>query len=204
MLDFASLLFNIDISGRLPGAGSLLVAEPFLRESYFNHAVICLIDHAPGQASMGVVLNRLSGHTLQELLGDDAVNDTVEPVDVYCGGPMSCDRLFFLHTLGPDIIPGARRVAGELWIGGDFEAMKQYVNAGYPIEGHVRFFIGYSGWDDGQLDGELRKNVWAVTEFSSADNLLTGSEDRFWHRHVRAMGPRYRGWRYHPQNPRAN
>lgn len=201
MLDFASLLFNIDISARLPRPGSLLVAEPFLRESYFNHAVICLIDHAPGLASMGVVLNRLSGHTLQELIDDIRAPQSVP---VFCGGPMSCDRLYFLHTLGPDILPDAREIRQGLWIGGNFEAMKQYVNAGYPIDGHIRFFIGYSGWDDGQLDGELRKNVWAVTEFSSAEKLLCGAEDRFWHRHVRAMGPSYRGWRYHPQNPRAN
>lgn len=201
MIDFGSFLFKIDISVRLPRPGSLLVAEPFLRESYFNHAVICLIDHAQGQTSMGVVLNRLSGHTLQELIDDV---DVAADVPVYCGGPMSCDRLYFLHTLGSAVIPDAREVRNGLWIGGNFEAMKQYVNAGYPVEGNIRFFIGYSGWDAGQLDGELRKSVWAVTEFQSPEDLLCGEEDGMWHRYVRAMGPSYRGWRYHPQNPRAN
>lgn len=202
MLDFASLLFNIDFPSRLPVAGSLLIAEPFLRESYFNHAVICLVEHDAGEGSMGVVLNRLTGHTLGELVEGVAECAAGEPV--YCGGPMSCDRLYYLHTLGPDIIPGAQPVGNGLWIGGDFEMMKQYVNAGYPIAGHVRFFIGYSGWDAGQLDGELRKHVWAVTDWSSPAVLLEDSEDHFWHRHVRALGPDFRGWRYHPLNPRAN
>ena len=33
-------LFRIDLPTRSPSAGVLLVAEPFLREEYFNHAVI--------------------------------------------------------------------------------------------------------------------------------------------------------------------
>nr|MBD5377055.1 YqgE/AlgH family protein [Bacteroides sp.] len=201
MSDLSSFLFNINISAASPEPGSLLVAEPFLRESYFNHAVICLIDHGPGHATMGVVLNKLSGHYLGELV--EGISEKVE-VPVFCGGPMSCDRLFFLHTLGDTIIPGAREINGGLWIGGDFEAMKQYVNAGYPLEGHIRFFIGYSGWEDGQLEGELRGNVWAVAPVSRPADLFTGAEDAFWHRQVRNMGECYRGWLYHPQNPRAN
>ena len=40
-----SLLFNIDLPKGVPCRGALLVAEPFLKEKYFNHAVICLIDY---------------------------------------------------------------------------------------------------------------------------------------------------------------
>ena len=202
MIDFASLLFKIDIPQECdPQVGSLLVAEPFLKESYFNHAVICLVDHSEGQSSMGVVLNRISGHELQDLI--DGIS-CADPVTVYCGGPVACDRLYFLHTLGPDIIPDTREVSHGLWIGGDFEAVKDYISAGYPVDGHIRFFIGYSGWDAGQLDDELRQSVWAITQPGSADTLLTGAEDSMWHRYVRSMGTPYSCWRYHPQNPRAN
>lgn len=196
-----SFLFDITPAGGTPLPGSLLVAEPFLRESYFNHGVICLIDHGPGRSTMGLVLNRLTSHSLGELI--DGVAEDID-VPVFCGGPMSADRLFYLHTLGPDIIPGASRVRGELWIGGDFEAVKSYLAAGYPIEGHIRFFIGYSGWDDGQLAAELRRKVWAVAEPGDATDLLTGAEDAFWHSAVRSLGPSFRGWLYHPLNPRAN
>ena len=47
MIDFESLIFNIDIDRRfIPHPGSLLVAEPFLRERYFHHSVICLVEIA--------------------------------------------------------------------------------------------------------------------------------------------------------------
>lgn len=200
MINFESVLFNIDISSQLPHPGALLVAEPFLREQYFNHAVICLIDYRINKESMGIVLNRTTNYTLNSLVDKISVKDEIP---VFCGGPMSCDRLYFIHTLG-DIIPDSREIVHGLYIGGNFDAMLDYVNSGYPTEGKIRFFIGYSGWDIGQLDGELRKSVWAVTDIPEIDTLLTGEENSYWHNLVRSMGKRYRGWLYHPQNPMVN
>ncbi len=201
MIDFESLLFNIDINTRcIPRPGSLLVAEPFLRERYFHHAVICLVDYEPRGSAMGIVLNNLTSYTLQDVLPSVKAKT---PIPIYCGGPMSCDRLYFMHTLG-ELIPDSREVTPGLYIGGDFETVLSIVNDGYSTDGHLRFFLGYSGWDVEQLDGELLKNVWAVTDIPSLDTVLTGEEDAYWHRVVRGMGKKYRGWLYHPRNPHSN
>ena len=108
-----------------------------------------------------------------------------------------------VHRLG-DIVPGSRLIANGLYVGGDFEMLIDYVNSDMPLEGYVRFCLGYSGWGAGQLDEELRKKVWAVASVSDTENLLAGSEDAYWHRQVKQMGRDYRGWLYHPQNPRMN
>jgi len=200
MIDFDKSIFNIDIPGRKPSVGSLLVSEPFLKENYFNHSVICIADYAPDSTAMGIVLNRQTAYTLQKLVSEATLK---EPVPVFCGGPMAYDRLFFLHTLG-DIIPDSRQIADGLYVGGDFKSIMNYVNLGYPIEGYVRFFVGYSGWSRLQLDEEINNNVWAVTDSADYSALLTGSEDSYWHRYVRQLGKDYRGWRYHPRNPHAN
>ncbi|MCM1139576.1 MAG: YqgE/AlgH family protein [Duncaniella sp.] len=201
MIDFESLLFNIDINTeRIPRCGSLLVAEPFLREQYFHHAVICLVDYEPRGSAMGVVLNNATSYTLQDLVPAVKVK---KPIPVFCGGPMSCDRLYFIHTLG-DVIPDARRINDSLSVGGDFDSLMSIINAGYDTDGSVRFFVGYSGWSPGQLDGELLKKVWAVTDIRDNASLLYGSEDSYWHRIVRSMGPEFRGWLYHPRNPHSN
>lgn len=201
MIDFESLLFNIDIDKRaIPSVGSLLVAEPFLRERYFHHAVICLVDYEPRGTAMGIVLNNRTSYTLQDLLPSVTVKT---PIPIYCGGPMSCDRIYFMHTLG-ELIPDSREISPGVYIGGDFEAVLSIVNDGYAVDGHLRFFLGYSGWDTEQLDGELLKNVWAVTDITSPERLLTGEEDAYWHRVVRGMGDRYKGWLYHPRNPHSN
>lgn len=200
-MDYRKLLFDINIpSGHSPAGGMLLVAEPFLRERYFNHTVITLIDYEQGGTAMGVVMNNLTDYSLQELINDITLPD---PVPVYCGGPVGSDRLFFLHTLG-DVIPGSSEVCPGLYVGGDFEEMTRIINDGYPLEGHVRFFIGYSGWSERQLDEEIANNVWAVGRPSDAEEMLTGHGDPYWHRYVRSLGPDFRGWLYHPRNPSSN
>lgn len=200
-MDYKKLLFDINIpSDHTPAGGMLLVAEPFLRERYFNHAVISLLDYEPGGTAMGVVLNNLTDYTLQELLDEVTVE---EPIPVYCGGPVGPDRLFFLHTLG-DVIPDSREVIPGLWVGGDFDEMTRLVNEGYHLEGHVRFFLGYSGWSERQLDEEISNNVWAIGKPADPVELLTGNGDAYWHRYVRTLGPQFRGWLYHPRNPSAN
>ncbi|MDE7024961.1 MAG: YqgE/AlgH family protein [Paramuribaculum sp.] len=202
MTNIDKQLFNININCDTdPNPGSLLISEPFLREEYFHHSVITLIEYAPNASAMGVVMNHPSDHSLQDLLDGISIQDSIT---VYRGGPLSCNRLFFIHTLGREIIPDSNEIVPGLYIGGDFNAMKQYVNTGYPIDGHIRFFIGYSGWSANQLDEELNSKVWAVTNCTDHKDLLTGSNDHFWHRYVRALGQDFRGWRLHPLIPQCN
>lgn len=193
-------IFNIDIPTSSPTVGSLLISEPFLKDEHFHHSVISIVDYEPGISSMGVVLNRPTSHYLNNLI--EGVSTRVK-VPIYCGGPMSYDRLFFLHTLG-DIISRARMISDGLYVGGDFDEILRYINAGYPIEGNVRFFLGYSGWSPGQLEQEVNDHVWAVTTTTSPAELLTDSDDSYWHRYVRRLGDSYKGWRLHPRNPQSN
>ncbi len=200
MKKLESILFNINLPSRKAYPGAILVAEPFLRENYFNHAVLCLIEHGQPGTSMGLVLNKQTNYMLSDLVSSVSRTD---PVPVFCGGPMSCDRMYVVHRLN-DIIPGSQRIANGLYVSGDFDAVIEYVNSGMPIDGYMRFCLGYSGWGAGQLNEELRKNVWAVAPVTDPAVLLTGSEDGYWHRQVKRMGKNYRGWLYHPQNPRMN
>lgn len=199
-MELDNTLFNINIAGGSPTVGSLLVSEPFLKEQWFRHSVICLVDYSEGDSAMGVVMNRPSGQSLQSLI--DGVT-THEEIPVWIGGPMSLDRLFFIHTLG-ELIPNSREISPGLYIGGDFDEMLEYVNGGLQTEGCIRFFVGYSGWSPGQLDQELRDHVWAVGQSDTPRDLLTGGDDSYWHRYVKRLGEAFRNWLYHPINPQLN
>lgn len=107
-------LFNLHVPGGKVGPGSLLVSEPFLRESYFNHSVICVVEYGgKSESSMGVVMNKPTEYSLAELVKEIKRRD---PVVVYCGGPVSTDRLYYVHTLGDDIIPGATKICDGLYL----------------------------------------------------------------------------------------
>ena len=202
MIDYDREIFNINIASKVsPQPGALLISEPFLREDYFRHSVISLIEYESGATAMGVVMNHPTSYYLHSLITGVTRK---EHIPVYCGGPLSCDRLFFMHTLGPEIIPDSNEITPGLYIGGDFSSMKQYVNTGYPLEGFIRFFIGYSGWSREQLDEELESKVWAVAGCEDHHKLLTGAHDSYWHRYVKSLGTDFRGWLYHPPNPHCN
>lgn len=200
MPNLDSTLFKINLPTSHPQPGVLLVAEPFLREDHFNHAVITLVEYARRKSAMGLVLNKPTGYTLGEAI--DGINDDVD-TPIYCGGPVACDRLFYLHSLGNEL-PNSRKLSDDLFIGGDFDSVKAYVNMGLPTEGLIRFFVGYSGWDPGQLEEEIRTHVWAVAPRPANSEILREDDDSFWYHIVRTMGTPYRNWLYHPLNPQFN
>ena len=180
--------------------GELLVAEPFLKDKWFGRSVIAIIDDDE-RGTTGVVLNNQLDTTLSEVFSDIEVPD----IPVFCGGPLGHDRLFFLHTLGDEIIPEAREISPGLWLGGRFSSAVEYVNSGYATEGTMRFFIGYSGWSKGQLSEELQDETWAVPAKNiKASSLLVGEGDKYWHKIVNQMDSRYRPWLLIPRDARAN
>lgn len=203
MKDITANLFRVKSNHCSPAAGTVLVAEPFMKEGYFNHGVVSLIDYVPDEGATGTVMNNRTEYLLGELL--DGVLPNVQ-IPVFCGGPLGQDRLYFIHTLGSDIIPKARRYAPGLYVGGDFDIIVDYINQGYDVEGAVRFFIGYSNWSEGQLERELKDESWAVSNSSGMQpsDLLRGSGDRYWHRYVRSLGPAYRAWTLMPRNVACN
>ena len=198
---YASRIFSHSTLPGVPRQGSLLVAEPFLGESYFRHAVISLIDNDSKTGIMGVVMNHGIELSLSEI-----VEGVKTDVPVFCGGPLAQDRVYFIHNLGDTLIADSTEYAPGLWIGGDFDSALDYVNKGYPTDGCIRFFLGYSGWDNGQLDDELSQNVWAVGESQTLQSttLLSLNGDTMWHHAVKALGPYYRTWNLHPLSPMAN
>lgn len=203
MKNLADTLFKVRGTKVAPYNGAILVAEPFLTETHFNHSVISIIDYDAEEGATGAVMNHRSECMLAELFDDINVR---HDVPVYCGGPVGQDRLYFIHTLGSGIIPGAREYAPGLYIGGDFKAIVNYVNEGYPTDGMVRFFVGYSSWTAGQLEQELAEASWAIPSGNPdmSDEFLSLHGDRQWHRAVRHLGEEYRSWRLVPRNPEMN
>jgi len=200
MPDLDSSIFNINLPSRTPEVGSLLVAEPFLRETYFNHGVISLVEYGQGKSAMGLVLNKPTGYMLGEIV--EGIHDEVD-LPVYCGGPLSCDRLFYLHSLGNEF-NGSRKITDGLYIGGDFEQVRRYVNMGCDTYGKMRFFVGYSGWDPRQLEDEIDNHVWAVAPKPANSEIFKEDGVSCWYRIVRMLGKPYRNWLLHPVNPQYN
>lgn len=188
-------IFNLNDSQLTPMRGSLLVAKPTVDgDDFFCRAVILLMGH-DSDGSMGLVLNNDTTLTLDKVLQGELENvELVSDTPVYLGGPVQPDMLFFVHTLGNDVIPDSEEIVSGLYFGGNFEALKRYVDGGGEIEGKIKFIMGYSGWSAGQLQDEIGHGTWAVLDNHDIDTLMTGSFMDTWRWAVKQFGSRYRLW----------
>ena len=141
-----------------PAQGTLLIANPFLKDPNFIRSVIFLCEHKV-EGSFGFVLNKKFDKTLGDLIAE--LEEYKIPV--YYGGPVQKDTIHFLHQY-PDLIPGGEEVLDGVYWGGNFESLVSYVKNNDIDFNKIRFFIGYSGWSEGQLAGELEEKSWLTVD----------------------------------------
>ncbi len=194
-LDFD--IFRGQKPGLKPAKGRILIAEPFLQGPYFNRSIVFLTEHGDDGA-VGFVLNKSS-----DLYPDEVIEDLFNfKGELYVGGPVSANTLYFIHTLG-DKVPDAVQITDSLYWGGDFEVIKNLVNTGLADHTQVKFFAGYSGWAPGQLEGEIDENSWIVADVD-ADMIMDEDVDHIWKQAMESLGTVFKAWTNFPENPAYN
>lgn len=192
-------IFKITHNNVLPAQGSILMSEPFLQDAYFQRSVVLLVEHNT-EGSMGFVLNKKTDLIVNTFFPE---LEEYPEIPIYLGGPVSANRLFFIHSLGDLIVPDSVKIKDHLYFDGDFEALKRYMLKGHPIEGKVKFFLGYSGWTKGQLGSEINKNSWVVSH-ATKENILLADGESFWKNSLEQLGSNYEAWTKYPKDPYLN
>ena len=192
-------IFKITHNNLLPAQGSILIPEPFLQDAYFQRSVVLLVEHNT-QGSMGFVLNKKTDLIVNTFFPE---LEEYPEIPIYLGGPVSANRLFFIHSLGDLIVPDSVKIKDRLYFDGDFEALKRYIQNGHSIEGKVKFFLGYSGWTEGQLGNEINKNSWVVSH-AAKENVLLADGESFWKNSLEQLGSNYEAWTKYPKDPYLN
>lgn len=189
-------IFKIESNNVSPKKGRILIAEPFLHGSYFNRAIVFLVEHNK-HGSVGFILNKPVDFQIVDFNNEFPKYKN----DLYVGGPVNIHSLYFLHTLGNQI-PGSIKIMDNLYWGGDFEHVKKLINSGKAKSSQIRFFLGYSGWDEGQLKQELEEDSWLVADISA--ELVINSNEELWKKMVKKQGGKYKLWENFPENPSMN
>ena len=117
---------------------------------------------------------------------------------MYLGGPVAEDQLFFIHTLG-EMIPDSYPIIDGLYWGGNHETLATLIHTGIANEDNVRFYLGYSGWEAGQLVTELVRNTWLISDITKEQYLDTPAE-KMWQTFVDKMGNPYEMWKRFPKD----
>ncbi len=177
--------------------GKLLIAEPsILNDGSFKRSVILLTEHNQ-DGSVGFIFNKPTSYVLSDFISEIESN-----LRVFYGGPVSEDNLYFVHKI-PELIPNSIEIADGIFWGGDFEAVLELIKNDLLSKNDIRFFLGYSGWTNNQLNDELSSYSWIVIE-NKFKNLFHINHNNFWKNEMNKFGGIYKIWANAPEDPSLN
>ena len=168
--------------------GKLILDGGKLAGSEFHRTVVLICHHDPAGA-FGLVLNRPSEHKVGEVV-TEPLPDYLKNLSLYLGGPVQPQTLSCLiyetttdEVTADTVIPGIRIAHTLDELAG--------LSGEIPVPGHVKFFVGYAGWDSGQLDNEMKQAAW-LTYPASMQLVFSPPTEDLWKLILRNMGPAYR------------
>ncbi|MEI6348985.1 MAG: YqgE/AlgH family protein [Bacteroidota bacterium] len=189
--------FNIKQKNKKLKVGSILISEPMLEDYYFRRAVILILD-CDDNGAMGVVLNKPIFIDINEVISDLSS----KPFPLFSGGPVEIDRVFFLHQLS-NVISESELIIDEVFWSGKQDDLAKYLGTPDFDDSKIKAFIGYSGWESGQLEKEIEDGRWVIVD---GDRKAIFQEDfnSLWTNMVQSLGEDYHVWLNFPSNPLLN
>ena len=168
--------------------GRLLVAMPGIGDPRFERSVILLTSHSADEAT-GIAVNRpLKGMSLPDLLKRLGVRSQIVIPEqaVLIGGPVERERGYVVHTDDYLSAESTLTVGDGLALTATREVLDAMGDALRRPRRSV-LALGCAEWSSGQLEDELRENVWLIAD---ADPELVFGEDHAtkWERALAQLG----------------
>ncbi|HXJ96323.1 MAG TPA: YqgE/AlgH family protein [Terriglobia bacterium] len=160
------------------GVGKLLVSAKGLSDPNFAQSVVLLIRYDDKDGALGLIINRRTQASLSRVLkGVDTAKRGSDPV--YLGGPVELDAVFALlrSQKKPD---EASSVLSEVYLLSSKAPLEKALAASSG-PGDLRVYVGYAGWDVGQLENEVRLGGWWIFE-ASPGTVFDPNPDTVWSR----------------------
>jgi len=163
-------------------AGRFLLAMPGMFDPRFARAVIALCVH-DANGALGIGTGRLHDslrfHAVLEEAGIDP--GQAPDVPVHLGGPVEPQRGFVLHSA--EWTGHGTITVGDVWaLSFSTDVLRALAEGRGPAR--WLFALGYAGWGEGQLEGEMRQHGWFAAA-GRADVLFdTPTSERWaaaWH-----------------------
>lgn len=157
--------------------GKLLVSSRGLGDPAFAESVVLLVDYDQ-HGAVGLMINRRTQEPISHILRD--VDTAKRGSDlIYIGGPVELDAVFALLRAQkkPD---AAALVLGEVYLVSAKSPLEKALATGSG-DGDVRVYLGYCGWDAGQLQNEVRLGGWWIFD-ASANVVFDSHPDSVWSR----------------------
>jgi putative transcriptional regulator len=146
--------------------GKVLIASPYtMQGNVFHKSVIYVVHHGP-EGSVGLIVNYpVNSMPIESLFKKIEINIDLSELnlEVNLGGPVDIERGFFLHTSEYDKNLLFKPKDNEgLAVSSNVEILKDIASGLGPK--NAMFFVGYTGWNAGQMEFEIENNLWIISE----------------------------------------
>ena len=143
-----------------------LIATEKMKDDRFEKTVIIMLE-SDENGAWGIVVNRRLGTMPIALLIDPSLNTSEEReklykinIPIFWGGPVDVKQIFILHTT--EYQSDTTKNYGNISITQDYNILFDIAENKGPEKSLVIF--GYSGWGGGQLEGEMERDHWILSD----------------------------------------
>ena len=145
-----------------------LIASEKMKDNQFEKTVIAMLE-SDGDGAWGLVINKPLGVMPIALLIDPTLNSSKEReelfkinVPVFWGGPVDVKEIFILHSA--EYQSESTRNYGNISLSQDYKILFDIAKKKGPEKSLIIF--GYSGWGPGQLEGEMERGRWILSDIN--------------------------------------
>ena len=145
-----------------------LIATEKMNDNRFEKTVIAMLKNDEEEGSWGLVINKPMGSIPLAMLIDPSLSTSEEREKLYgvnilifWGGPVEVKKIFVLHSI--EYQSRSTKNYGSISISQDYNILFDIAENKGPEKSLV--ILGYSGWGSGQLEGEMERDDWILSDF---------------------------------------
>ena len=158
--------------------GNFLVATEEMRDPRFNKSVIVMFKNNKDGA-WGLAINKPLGTiSLRELINKNEIINIKKKelidakIPIFWGGPVERNKIFILHS--KEYKTKTTKNFNKISLSSDYNTLVKIADDKGPKKKMV--IIGFSSWAGGQLEGEMERDHWILSEIKidlifESDNL---------------------------------
>jgi len=143
-----------------------LIATEKMNDNRFGKTVIVMFE-SDENGAWGLVINKRLGTMPIALLIDPSLNTSEEReemfkknIPIFWGGPVDVKEIFILHS--SEYKSETTKNYGDISISQDYNILFDIAENKGPEKSLV--ILGYSGWGSGQLEGEMERDHWILSD----------------------------------------
>ena len=142
-----------------------LIATKKMKDDRFSKTVIVMLE-SDKDGAWGLVINKRLGTMPIALLIDPSLSTSEEreklfqkDIPIFWGGPVDAKEIFILHS--SEYQSESTKKYENISISQDYNILFDIAKNQGPEKSLVIF--GYSGWGSGQLEGEMERDHWILS-----------------------------------------